>query len=152
MTIDIAALLETYEKIRPSFFSGFLTITGFLLTAHTFMVTHMKKEVYEQEWYTQRIDKLREVNDKHSYFGALKRFSRLLLCTLVMSLVTAVLQVTLGLVKDWRAAAICTGFAASTVILLATCIGILWMNLRDWFEQVEADANRKWSEKKKASK
>lgn len=132
-------VIDLFEKVRPSFFSGFLTITGFLLAAHTFIVTHMKKEMYDRESYHKLVSERRQLNPNHSYYGPLRRFSGFLLATMLMSLGTAVLQVTYGLAGTERAAFVCVGFAGATITLLVISVILMAINLRAWFMSLEEE-------------
>src|SRR5262245_31540304 len=44
------------RNLRGSLFTGFLTLSGFLLSAKTFIVVKMKESLYEQDFYTRRLE------------------------------------------------------------------------------------------------
>ncbi len=127
------------SAIRPGLFTGFLTISGFLFSAHTFIVVHMKKEVYESERYRTRITHKRKTNKEFAYYGSLRRLSRYLMTTVAVALATSLCQVTLGLyAKNW-VAVVCLGMAAFSFVMLVGSILIMGLNLQEWFNDLEED-------------
>jgi hypothetical protein len=132
------SLHDTYAMaMRTGLFSGFMTVTGFLLTAHAFIVVHMKKEFYDQEFYRKRIEEARQLNKNHSYYGALSRLSKLLTFSVAMSLATAVSQFSVGLIHRNWAALICMALASITAFVLGVSIFIIRANLKQWFADIE---------------
>lgn len=128
--------------MRTGLFSGFMTVTGFLLTAHAFIIVHMKKEFYDQEFYRKRIEEARQINKSHTYYGALSRLSKLLTFSVAMSLTTAVFQFSIGLIHRNWAAMSCIVIAAVTAIVLGMSIFVIRANLKQWFEDIERNHPR----------
>lgn len=125
-------------NLRGSLFSAFLTLSGFLFSAHTFIITHMKKEMYDTEEYQKRVTDLRRLNENLTYYGNLRRLSGLLVATIVMTLIASVLQLTLGLIPANWSAILCLIAAGCAIIGLVVDILLMWGNLRQWFTDVEA--------------
>jgi len=139
---------ETFQhfyaaSLRASLFSGFLTLTGFLFTVKTFIVIHIKKEIYDTEGYLSRVTSRRLLNKNLSVYGPLQRLSSLLFWSVVVSLVTATSQLTIGLWPEWWAAALCICFAVATIVLLLTDLVIIRRNLTEWFRFLEDSAKKK---------
>jgi hypothetical protein len=130
-------------NLRTGLFSGFLTLSGFLLAMKTLVVIQLRKELYDTKFYRGRVVKQREANASLSVYGPLRHFGRLLLAAVCLSLATAVSQFTLGLWRQSWAAAVCLGLAAATVVVLAIALAVLWSNLGDLFRFWEAEANDK---------
>ena len=129
---------DTFARdLRPAFFSGFLTIGGFLFSAQTFIVIHMKKELYDSDFYKNLITKRRAVNPKHSHYGTLRRLSGLILVAVCSSLVAALLQISLGLIHANWAALVCIISALIAFLFLVLSVVIMAQNLKAWFNSLE---------------
>jgi hypothetical protein len=139
--LDVGFYDAFAKDVRPGFFSGFLTISGFLYSAHTFIVIHMKKELYGTDRYRRRIKARRKNNPQHAYYGTLRRLSRFLMASVCLSLATAVFQVTFGLHRaNWSAVA-CVVMAVASLGMLVASIVAMAANLKIWFDDLE-DAER----------
>ena len=130
-------------NLRGSLFSGFLTLTGFLFAVKTFLVINMKKELYDTPTYQERYAAHLETNKNIKIYGPLRNLSRWLLGAVVASLVTAVSQLSIGLIPHWTAAVFCMAAALSTVGLLGFILYTLRNNLASWFDVIEKDAAKK---------
>jgi hypothetical protein len=128
-------------NLRSSLFSGCLTLGSFLLAMNTFIVVNLKKEVYEHKRYVEIVRGIRKGNPRATFYGPLKRLSTFLLYTITVSFVTAISQLTLGvLITHWIAATICLSLAALTMILLLITLCLIRANLLDWFKYLEEQA------------
>lgn len=122
------AIFQFYSKnLRASSFTAFLTISIFLLSLKTFIVTTMKKEVFDDnkylEDYTDRFPSLHrsyrnkvwvfkgekederntEVKCRHLYFP-LKNLSDTLFISIVLAISASLSQFTLGFIDSpWTA-------------------------------------------------
>ncbi len=116
-------------NLRGSLFSGFLTLTGFLFAVKTFLIINMKKELYDTPTYQERYVAHLETNPNLKIYGPLRRLSRWLLCAVIASLITAVSQLSIGLIPHWATAAFCMAMALGTVGLLGYILYTLRNNL-----------------------
>lgn len=131
------------DNLRVPMFTGFLSLGGFLFAAKTFIVVHMKKEVYDTEGYAKRLSEMRRLNSKLSHYQPLANLSALLFWSVSSSLLTATLQLTLGMIpKNW-AAATCMSAAAVTIILLACCLVAIRRNIKCWLKDLEETVKAK---------
>ena len=89
----------------------------------------MKKEVYDTEEYEEKIKKLQTFDGTIKKFDNLKNLSDLLFYTVLISLITALLQFTLGLVQHELASLIYISFALSNMYLLIFGISQMKSNL-----------------------
>jgi hypothetical protein len=129
--------------LRAPLFTGFFTLSSFLLAAKAFIVINLKKEVYESDTYKARLEELRQVTPDLTSYGGLIRLSRLLVFTISCALITSTLQLTLGLVeKNWAAYA-CVGFALFTLIVVFFAVNAIRRNIKTWLTQLEKDAAAK---------
>jgi hypothetical protein len=136
-----SAYADFSKDVRPGFFTGFLTVTGFLVAAHTFIIIHMKKEMFDQDWYRARVDKARMTNPQHSYYGSLRRLSRLLMATIIASLLASLSQVTIGLIHANWVVVLCSLLPCVAFGMLLWSIWVMATNLRSWFDSLEDAAN-----------
>ncbi len=132
---DWAATLVAFyaENLRGSLFAGFLTLGGFLFSAKTFIVVKMKEGVYDTDGYTDRLEILRRDHPDAEHYAPLKRLTGFLFYTVLMCLVTAVAQLTLGLLPHWMPVAICLCLSVITVVLLCISLKVVNDNLKEWF-------------------
>ncbi len=124
------------EELRSDFFNGFLSLAGFMLAAKTFIVIHMKQEVYDKPEYERKFDDTkRQVGEKAlKRYGPLERMSNALYWIVVSSVVAAVCQVTIGLIP-WNIAGItCIGAVGIAVWMLVDGLILMKRNLDRWFE------------------
>ena len=137
-----AFFLMYAKDMRTGMFSGFLTIGGFLYSAHAFIVIHMKKEVYETPEHRQKIRDGRRAKQTMPFYGTLKNLSRLLIASTVSALVTSTSQFTIGLYHSNLAAIVCVSLSAVTMLLLALSIVVMVINFRAWFMLLESHAEK----------
>lgn len=135
---DASFYMNFYKDIRAGCFTGFLTISGFLYAAHTFIVVHMKKEMYDQQWYRDHLAKLRTLNSAHSHYGALRRLSRTLMTAISVAALTSLCQITIGAFQHNWAALLCLLCVALSFGFLIWCIVLMTLNLRSWFDSLDA--------------
>ncbi|MEN6404840.1 MAG: hypothetical protein ABFC77_00055 [Thermoguttaceae bacterium] len=136
-----SSLAEFYAKnLRGSLFSGFLTLAAFLLSANTFIVIHLQKELYGTSLYHKKIKELRQAKPSLPFYGPLRRLSRLLFWTILFSLMTAIAQLTIGLYEDVWAPCVCIALAFIAVVFLSISFFAMSSALSDWFKQLENDA------------
>jgi hypothetical protein len=128
------------KNLRGSLFAGFLTLGGFLLSLKTFIVINMKKEVfdtvqYQNEWKEQK--KLDSSNDLGLMYSPLRELSSILFASILSCVVTAVLQLTLGLTETLIAAIICLWSALVSLLLLTWSLWLIRTNLTRMFDYLD---------------
>jgi hypothetical protein len=129
------------EKMRASMFSGFLTLGSFLLALKTGIVIKIKEGVYDRPDYQKRILSTPELSGKITIYGPLRRLSRMLSVSVMAALTTSALQLTLGLIEDWRASAVCLAMAAFSISVLLASFITIQSNLGTWFDLMEIVSN-----------
>ncbi len=132
-----------HENLRIPLFTGFLTVGSFLLTLMATMLLRIK-EIYDEEEYAQdwkRYQDQRITKDPSAkttdFYGPLRNLGDALLANVILALLSAMLQVTLGFVDLPVAVAICLGFAATTLLLLLYLWWQIAGNLSKWFDVIE---------------
>src|SRR5262245_12996120 len=157
---------ETYKPLRGSLFTGFFTVSGFLLSAKALVILNMKKEVYEKEEYLRKIHQIKwsnharekkvgrmsrlECGDIPNVYAPLAQVGTLLSVNIVLALVASFSQITLGLAESIWSTAICLSLAMATALLLACSVYIMWRNFRalyaDWEVQAQAKLDGMWEQ------
>lgn len=157
--------LFAYQSgMRSSLFTGFLTLCGFLMSAKTFIVVQMKKEVYDKPGY-QKVHKIqsrlperrrrwwgrsgRPEGGEAGIYSPLQALSHWLLVNVVMSLFTSVSQFTVGFIPHWAAALFCVMIALTTVGVLARSLLHIRTNLNAMFNWLKEEAKDKAREEAK---
>lgn len=119
ISVDEDKIVDFYiAKLREPLFSGFLTIGGFLFSLKTFIITIMKKEVYDTDEYEKRVHKLKAFDDSVKKYDNLKNLSDMLFYIVFVSIITALFQFTVGLVEHLVATLICLFLALYNMCLL----------------------------------
>lgn len=128
------------SNLRSELFAGFLSLAGFLFALKTFIIVTMKKEVYDDDFYDHYVAKAQNLDSSYKRYGPLQRLSLFLYTTIWASVITAVLQPTLGLWNHWFSALTCISVGVYTLALLVTSLILMNKNLRALFKH--------WEEKK----
>lgn len=133
------------ESLRSDLFNGFLALAGFMLAAKTFIVIHMKQEVYGKEEYGKRFYERRELvgESKATRYGSLRRMSDALYWIVVSSVVAALSQFTVGLVPWSLAALLCLGTAVFAIWKLVQGLCLMKENLNSWFDMIDDEENER---------
>lgn len=134
------------KNLRSSLFTGFITISSFLLTMTTFVILNLKTGYFDKEWYSQRVKTRRATGCKKSYFSPLRNLGFALLASIALSLITAVSQFTLGLYPSTWSVCVCGSLAALTVLALLFCLFQIIMNLLALFQFWESEQKKKEAE------
>jgi len=131
-------LVSLYDrKFQTPLFTGFLTISGFLLTLKTFVLVQLKKELYDQSFYKADVNYKRLTNPKLTLYGPLNRLGSLLVLCVLGGLTTAVSQLSVGFIPSRLAAAFCIAVGAGTLALVFQAWYEIKRNLTRWFEFLE---------------
>lgn len=132
-----------HDKLRGSFFTGFLTLGGFLLSLKTFIVIKMKEGLYDHPNYRKNYaEKMALLQKPATIFAPLRNLTALLFAAIVSSLLTSLLQVTLGLSSKWWAVGICLAAIGVTLVFLAVALFQIKNNLDEWFKYLDEDATK----------
>lgn len=124
-------------NLRNPLFSSFLTLGGFLFSLKTFIIVKMKENVYENEMYKKRIDELRTINPAISQYGPLKRLSDLLFWTVLFSILSALINFSVGFINHTGAAWFATAFSLFALTMFFISLIEIKGNLNRWFVFLE---------------
>lgn len=124
-------------NLRGNLFAGFLTLGGFLFSLKTFIVIKIKESVYDHEKYKERLDIGKKFNPNMSHYGPLQRLSNMLFYSVLFSIITAALQLTIGLIPHWFVVLVCIFSSVTTMFLLVWSLVMIKKNMDDWFDFIE---------------
>lgn len=94
----------------------------------------MKEGVYDTDAYLQKVNLLRTEKPDAEHYRPLKNLTRFLFFSILFAILTAVSQLTLGLLHCWITVSISLLLAIVTVVLLVRSLMLVNDNLKCWFE------------------
>lgn len=131
---DQRVVLEFFQQhLREPLFIGLLTVAAFLFSLKTFIIVTMKENVYATKEYGDRLEELRKLDTSLKRYAPLADFSVLLFLSVFISLVSAVMQFTIGLFDAPWAAAISIDSAIWSIAMIFISLVYMQLNLRAWF-------------------
>ncbi len=93
--------LEFYQaQLRGNLFAGFLSVGGFLMALKTFIVIKLKENVYDNDRYGERFERLKKLQPSLKRYSPLENISNLLFWATLSSFIAAISQFTFGLFED----------------------------------------------------
>jgi hypothetical protein len=145
------SILKYLEELRAAFFISSVTLAMFLFSIKSFIIQTLKKEIYDdddyQKWQAKVLHGLkgsaRERKGNDSYYGPLKRFSNLIGFAIYLSLINALLQVTIGFLDTACFAWICVIFTALVWIAFIFCMVTVSSNVSIMIDVSERKAREK---------
>jgi hypothetical protein len=127
-----------YTQARIPMFTGFLTLGSFLLTLQTAII-HRLKEAYDSADHARKIGQLRAKGKSVRYYGSLERVGVALSTNVILALVTALLQMSLGFVQTVWSTAICSAFGLTALLLVIYLTIQMVLAHQQWFKKIEED-------------
>lgn len=112
---------------------------SFLLTLKTTILARIK-ETYETQSYRDVFREKRLANPSVKYFSQLENLGGALGLSVILCLLAACVQLTLGFWWNPIAFGLCTGIAATALMLLIRLTVEIAAAHRDWFNKIEEDA------------
>lgn len=130
------------DKMRGPLFSGFLSVGGFLFSVKTFIVIKLKEAVYDHEAYGRRLAKLRELKPSLRRYKPLRSMSDLLFFCVLVALVNAATNLTIGLIPSPYAVSFCMALAFAGLLSLILALLVLKRNMADYFDFIDENPGR----------
>lgn len=131
---DQSTVLEFYQRhLREPLFVGLLTVAAFLFSLKTFIIVTMKENVYDAKVYGDKLELLRQLDPTLKRYGPLEDFSMLLFLSVLLSLISAVIQFTIGLFDAPWAAAVSIDTAIWSIAMIFVSLIYMQLNLKAWF-------------------
>jgi len=137
---EVEKLADYYEKnLRGHLFAAFLALGGFLLSLKTFIVVTMKENVYDSDKYKKNFKDKQKLNSSLKLYAPLQELSDLLFYAILASIISALLQMTIGLYPYWVAAMIAISSSIFAMVLLLASLHLIKRNLDGWFENLHGE-------------
>lgn len=125
------------QNIRASLFAGFLSLGGFLLSLKTFIIINMKRDVFESAKYQEAWELQKGIGSIGRKFDPLRELSAVLFAAILTAIVTAVLQITIGLFQTLASSVLCLWAATFSTTLLVKSLFLIRSNLRCMFDHLD---------------
>ncbi|WP_339473985.1 hypothetical protein [Pseudomonas sp. RL_5y_Pfl2_69] len=128
------------SNLRGSFFTGFLALGGFLMSAKTFIIVNMKKEVYDSKKYEETWLSGLKLNGASKYwtlFYPLRRLSNIIFYTIAFCFIASIAQLTVGLFKAIPAILICFFLVVVAICFLMLSLFLIKKNLTTMFDHLD---------------
>lgn len=135
LRVDLSTMY--FDKIRPYLFTGFLTIGGFLLSLKIFILISLKEKLYDSEGYKKIYFAKKALRNDIVFYGSLINLGNLLVLCVGLSLITAFLQISLGLFQKDITSIVCMSFAYATLVLIFFALVQIRGSLKIWFNYLE---------------
>lgn len=131
--VSLSPLFTYYEKhIRGNLFAGLIAVGGFLMTGKTFILVTMKQNVFDDEGYIKNFEKMRKHDSSLSQYGPLVQLKDALYYSVYMTIIAAVVQMTLGLIPHWSFSLFSIFTAILSIILVIDSLNLIKRNLDYW--------------------
>ena len=125
------------EKIRPSLFTGLLTVGSFLLSLKVFIVVKFKETVFDSKEYKERLADLRKVDPSIQHYAQVRNLSSVLFLSIASAIIAAACQLTLGLIEKPTAMLGCVFAAAFAGAMLLQTLLLIRKILGEWLDHME---------------
>lgn len=125
------------EKIRPSLFTGLLTVGSFLLSLKVFIVVKFKETVFDSKEYKERLANLRMVDPSIQHYAQVRNLSSVLFLSIASAIIAAACQLTLGLIEKPAAMLACVFAAAFAGAMLLQTLLLIRKILGEWLDHME---------------
>ena len=132
---NMVPLWDFYDaKLRASFFTGFLSLGGFLLSLQTFIIVNMKKDVFDSVSYTEHWNEVKYLARAGNKYDPLRDLSSVLFFSILSCITCAILQVTIGLIRSPITVVLCIWCSLIAIIFLIECLFLIRKNLSAMFK------------------
>jgi hypothetical protein len=139
--VDPSFVAYYEDKMRASLFTGFFTLSGFLLSAKTFIVLNLKKEMFSTKTYLKNFRTQSRLGDPGmKVYGPLRNIGQALLVNVALCLAASILQFSLGLSGNISAVALCLAVASAAAGMLVFSLVVIASNLHDMYDHFEIEA------------
>jgi hypothetical protein len=142
-----SAFFEGYAKnCRTPIFSACVTLGSFMLTLKSAILSRLKEGFDSERFVTSYLNSLpsdddlsEERSDRPHYYQTLRNFAAALTGTIILSLTTAVIQMTAGFIQQAWTLGLSVGSAVTTLGLVLFLTKEMFMCQREWFGKIEED-------------
>ncbi|HEX8196390.1 MAG TPA: hypothetical protein VF571_09400 [Pyrinomonadaceae bacterium] len=137
------------QKLQVPLFTGFLTLSGFVLSLTTFIVVKMHEAVYQDIHYLERIAVYKRMDKSYSHTKPLENLTSYLIIAVIISLTSSLAQFTIGNYSNSHIAIFCLSLAACAFGFILTSCFLIRENIKRWIDFM---TEKKQEEVKEATK
>lgn len=125
-------------KLQVPLFTGFLTISGFLLSLTTFIIVKMYEGVYQTPFYYEtRIETFKRIDPTYDASRPLKQLSRYLLTSVAATLAASFSQFTIGSFPNIYCVIACLSLATTASAFVLLSCWLVRNNIWAWIHIME---------------
>ena len=125
------------DKIRPSLFTGLLTVGSFLLSLKVFIVVKFKETVFDSNEYKKLLLNLRKIDPSIQHYSQVRNLSSVLFMSIASALSASACQLTVGLIEKPSAMMFCVFMAAFAGAILLQTLLLIRKILGEWLDYME---------------
>ncbi|EHC9837550.1 hypothetical protein QTU67_003679 [Vibrio cholerae] len=136
--VNMSLLWDYYEKhIRGNLFAGLIAVGGFLMTGKTFILVTMKQNVFDDAEYIKNYKKLVKFDQSLKRYAPLIQLKDILYVSVYMTIIAAIVQLTIGLIPHWSMALFSLFVAILSIVLVIDSLNLIKRNLDYWLNDRE---------------
>ncbi|WP_217513135.1 hypothetical protein [Vibrio metschnikovii] len=136
--VNMSRLWDYYEKhIRGNLFAGLIAVGGFLMTGKTFILVTMKQNVFDDAEYIKNYKKLVKFDQSLKRYAPLIQLKDILYVSVYMTIIAAIVQLTIGLIPHWSMALFSLFIAILSIVLVIDSLNLIKRNLDYWLNDRE---------------
>lgn len=129
-------LWDYYSKhIRGNMFAGLIAVGGFLMTGKTFILVTMKQNVFDDQKYIDHFKKISKHDNSLKRYAPLIQLKDVLYIAVYMTIIAALVQLTVGLIPHWSTAAFSIFFSIWSIVLVIDSLNLIKKNLDYWIDE-----------------
>lgn len=130
------------DKIRPSLFTGLLTVGSFLLSLKVFIVVKFKETVFDSKEYKERLANLRKIDPSIQHYAQVRNLSSVLFLSIASAITASACQMTIGLIEKPAAMLFCVFMASFAGAMLLQTLLLIRNILGEWLDHMEVKPDR----------
>lgn len=138
----LAATTYFGEKIRPSLFTGLLTVGSFLLSLKVFIVVKFKETVFDSKEYKEHLANLRKIDPNIQHYTQVRNLSSVLFVSIASAISASACQLTIGLIEKPEAMMFCVFMAVFAGAMLLQTLFLIRKILGEWLDHMEVKPDR----------
>lgn len=133
--IDLSLIYSYYAiNIRGNLFAGLIAVGGFLMTGKTFILVTMKQNVFDDDSYKEVFRKMSKHDNSLSLYGPLIQLKNILYWSVVLTIIAAVAQLSIGLIPHWSASIFSVFISIFSIIMVIDGLNLIKKNLDYWID------------------
>jgi hypothetical protein len=122
------------DSLQTALLGGLLAIAGFLLSTKTFILVHMKNEVFDsQDWRDDDLKARRTTGRSCSYYRSLEQLASFLELSILASLLASSSHLVTVFIRNSYTVSFALSLSVSALLLLGGSWYLISSNLKTWF-------------------